>query len=321
MSDVEEWKPVQPAAAESATLVTGCSSGIGHAIARRVAAEGWPVFASARRRSAIEALADDGCRLLELDVTDPASRRAAVDAIEREFGHVVGLVNNAGYGQQGPFEETPLDAIRIQFETNVFGPAALCQHVLPGMRRARFGRIVNVSSMGGRLSFPGGAAYHGSKHAIEAISDVLRFEVGGLGIGVVVVEPGPTRSDFGRTSLRSLDRLVETADGDYDSLRAGIRAALESTFETPTDDARIASELGARGDSDAHRETPDAPLASTPEDVAEAVWRALSEPDPEPRVIVGEMARRLIEAKERGSPRDWDELLASMYPRPGQQTR
>ena len=277
-----------------ATLVTGCSSGIGRAIVLRLAREGWPVYASARRIELIEDLAEHGCQLLSLDVTDEVSRRSAIARIESEHGAVAALVNNAGFGQQGPLEETPLDVIRAQFETNVFAGVALCQHVLPGMRREHHGRIINISSMGGRLSFPGGAAYHGSKYALEAMTDVLRFEVAGFGIGVVLIEPGPTTTDFGVASIRSLDLLPRVQDGAYDGYRAGIRRALESTF-------------GAAP----------APGSATPEDVAEAVWTALTASDPEPRIVVGEIARQLIDLKEKGTDREWDQLVAGMYPQPG----
>lgn len=275
------------------TLVTGSSSGIGRAIARHLAAEGWPTYASARNLDSIADLAEHGCELISLDVTDETSRRRAVSRIEADHGAVGAIVNNAGYGQQGPLEETPLDAIRDQFETNVFGAIALAQLVLPGMRRAGQGRIINVSSMGGRLSFPGGAAYHGSKYALEAMSDVLRFEVAGFGVKVVLIEPGPTASDFGQASLRSLEALAPAGDGAYDTLRKGIRRALEATFTSP----------GAG--------------VATSEDVALAVWSALADADPDPRIVVGETARQLIEQREQGSDRDWDELVSSMYPRPG----
>lgn len=275
------------------TLVTGSSSGIGRAIAQRLAARGWPTYASARSLDSIADLGEHGCELIELDVTDDASRRRAVARIEADHGAVGALVNNAGFGQQGPLEETPLDVIRAQFETNVFSAVALAQLVLPGMRRAGRGRIVNLSSMGGRLGFPGGAAYHGSKYAIEGISDVLRFEVAGFGVKVVLVEPGPTASDFGQASLRSLEALEPTADGAYDGLRQGIRAALEATFTSPG--AGVASA----------------------EEVARAVESALVDPDPEPRLVVGETAQRLIRQRAAGSDRDWDELVGGMYPRPG----
>ena len=283
-----------PSTPDHPTLVTGASSGIGRAIALRLAREGWPVYASARRIDAIGDLAEHGCQLLCLDVTDEASREAAVARIEKDHGAVGALVNNAGFGQQGPLEETPLQAIRAQFETNVFAAIALCQRVLPGMRRARTGRIVNVSSMGGRLSFPGGAAYHGSKYALEAMTDVLRFEVAGFGIGVVIIEPGPTNTGFGSASIRALDALPRVEGGAYDHFRDGIRRALESTFNAAPD-----------------------PGASTPEEVADAVWAGLSAPDPEPRVVVGETARQLIDLKEGGTAREWDRIVAGMYPRPG----
>ncbi len=276
-----------------ATLVTGCSSGIGRAIALRLAALGWPVYATARQPDAIADLADQGCHVLPLDVTNPASMRSVVARIVDRHGAVGGLVNNAGYGQHGPFEETPLSAFRRQFETNVFGVVALCQLVLPGMRRQHWGRIVNMSSMGGRLSFPGGAAYHGSKYALEAISDVMRFEVTGFGVRVIVVEPGPTTTGFGEASVETLAELSPSADGAYDEFRSGVRAALESSF------------VGVPAEG-----------SSTPNEVADVVVDSLTSDDPEPRVVVGAMAERLISLKEQGSARDWDQLVGSMYPRP-----
>src|SRR5207302_8923943 len=126
-----------------------------------------------------------------LDVTSEAPMRDAVAAVEAAEGAVGVLVNNAGYGLHGAVEEADLADVRRQFETNVFGLARLTQLVLPGMRRQGWGRIINVSSMGGRLTFPGGGYYHATKHAVEAISDALRFEVRPFGIDVVVIEPGP----------------------------------------------------------------------------------------------------------------------------------
>lgn len=279
-----------------AVLVTGCSSGIGAAIAGRIAAAGWPVYASARDPEAIAPLARLGCRTLRLDVNDAAEREAAIAAIEAEHGAVAALVNNAGYGQQGPFEEIPLERFRLQIETNVLSIVALIQRVLPAMRARRRGRIVNVSSMGGRLAFPGGAAYHASKYALEAISDVLRFEVAELGVDVVVVEPGPTSTRFGAASLRSMEGLQRVPGGeDYDVFRRGIRTALASTFEGGTPEG-----------------------ASTPEEIAEAVWTALSTERPEPRVVVGETARDLIAMRARLPDREWDDFLATLYPRPTQ---
>lgn len=272
--------------------MTGCSSGIGRAIAERLVREGFRVYAGARDAEALRSLETLGCTPLRLDVDDDGERRAAVTRIESDCGALGALVNNAGWGQQGPLEETPPDVLRAQLETNVVSVVALCQLALPGMRRVGDGRIVNVSSLGGRVTFPGGGAYHASKHALEALSDVLRFEVAGFGIRVVVVEPGPTASAFGRTALASLDRLEAAEDGAYESFKSGIRAALEGTFETPD----------REGDG--------------PEAVAEAVFRALSEPEPMPRVVVGESARQLIALAGRGTEADWDRVVGGMYPQP-----
>src|SRR3954452_4405351 len=173
-----------------AVLITGCSTGIGRATAERLAKKGLTVYATARKLDSIADLAEAGCRTLALDVTDEESMRAAVAAVEEAEGAVGALVNNAGYSQSGAVETIPMDELRRQFETNVFGLVRMCQLVLPGMRKRGSGRIVNISSMGGRLVSPGGGAYHGTKFAVEAISDALRFEVKGFGVHVSIVEPG-----------------------------------------------------------------------------------------------------------------------------------
>ncbi len=185
-------------------LITGCSSGVGCAAAKAFRAAGFETFASARNPAALDGLRAIGCRALALDVTDEASRAAAVDAIEREFGAVGVLVNNAGYGQYGPIEEVALDDIRRQFETNVFGAIQLAQLVLPGMRRAGKGRIVNVSSVAGRVSIMGGGAYHGAKFALEAMTDALRAEVVPFGVDVVNVLPGPIATRFEAALLQTI---------------------------------------------------------------------------------------------------------------------
>src|SRR5213083_1841508 len=188
-----------------AVLITGCSSGIGRATAQRLAGSGWTVYATARRPESIADLEAAGCRTLALDVTDEASMSAAVRAVEEAEGAVGVLVNNAGYSQSGAVESVPMDAVRRQFETNVFGLVRMCQLVLPGMRGQGWGRIINISSMGGRLVFPGGGFYHGTKFAVEASSDALRFEVKGFGVDVVVIEPGLIKTEFGNAAVGSLD--------------------------------------------------------------------------------------------------------------------
>jgi NAD(P)-dependent dehydrogenase (short-subunit alcohol dehydrogenase family) len=185
----------------SAVLITGCSSGIGRATARRLALRGtWTVYATARRIDTIRDLERDGCRIMTLDVTNEASMARVVAAIEAEHGAVGVLINNAGYSQSGAVEAVPMERVRAQFETNVFGLVRLSQLVLPGMRRARSGRIVHLSSMGGKIVFPGGGFYHATKHAVEALGDAMRFELAGFGIHVVLIEPGLIRTNFGEAA-------------------------------------------------------------------------------------------------------------------------
>ncbi|MEW6766557.1 MAG: SDR family NAD(P)-dependent oxidoreductase [Pseudomonadota bacterium] len=185
-------------------LITGCSTGVGHAAAKLFRQAGFETFATARDPSTLDDLRALGCRTLTLDVTDEAARLAAVAAVEREFGAVGILVNNAGYGQYGPLEEIPLELLRLQFETNVFGGLRLSQLVLPAMRAKGFGRIVNVSSVAGRVSVLGGGPYHASKFAIEALTDALRPEVEPFGIDVVNVLPGPIATHFEATLLKDI---------------------------------------------------------------------------------------------------------------------
>src|ERR687888_72521 len=156
---------------------------------------------------------------------------AAVASVEAEHGAVGALVNNAGYSQSGALETVALDDIRRQFETNVFGVIRLCQLVLPGMRRAGAGRIVNIGSMGGRLTFPGGGVYHATKYSLEALSDALRFEVQGFGVQVVLIEPGLIVTDFAKTAVASVGSTV--ADGPYAQFNAVVAKRTEGAYQGP----------------------------------------------------------------------------------------
>ncbi|RLU84917.1 short-chain dehydrogenase/reductase [Streptomyces griseocarneus] len=235
-------------------LVTGCSSGIGRAAALRLHGAGLRVYATARRPETLEALAERGMRTLALDVTDPESARAAVETVTAEHGAVDILVNNAGYGLSGTFEETPLDRVRDQFETNVFGLVGLTQLVLPGMRERRRGTVVNVSSIFGRYAAPGGGYYHASKHAVEALSDALRLEVAGFGIRVSLVEPGPVRTPWGQTFMDHLPtgredspyrRFHERTAQYYDAIYNGTRKTLAGTFAIEAEQVAAAIERAA----------------------------------------------------------------------------
>jgi NAD(P)-dependent dehydrogenase (short-subunit alcohol dehydrogenase family) len=277
-----------------AVLITGCSSGIGWATAERLAGRGWTVYATARNVEAIAPLRERGCRLLPLDVTREESMRSAVEEVERTEGAVGVLINNAGYSQSGTIEEVPMEKVRRQFETNVFGLVRMCQLVLPGMRRQGFGRIVNLSSMGGKLTFPGGGFYHATKHAVEAISDALRFEVRGFGVEVVLIEPGLIRTGFAETAVGSMGGDAASS-GPYAGFDAGVARATRDNYE--------------RG--------PLARLGGGPETVAETIERAISAARPRTRYTVTLSAKLLIQARRLLPDRAWDGLLRFFYPQPG----
>lgn len=181
-------------AASKAALVTGTSSGIGRATAIGLRQAGYHVYATARRVETLTELAELGIVTLPMDVTDEASMDAVVKRIVAEHGWVGVLVNNAGFELAGTVEETPLEEVRRQFDTNVFGLIRLTQLVLPGMRQNNSSRIVNVSSIFGRFAVPGKAFYDASKFAVAGFTEALRLEVAGFGIGVALVEPAATRT-------------------------------------------------------------------------------------------------------------------------------
>lgn len=201
---------------EPVVLITGSSGGIGDATARMLAAEGWHVLATARRLASLRPLEERAARegwkitAMPLDVTDSGSIRQAVASARVRAGRIDALINNAGFGQYGPSESVAIDAVRRQFETNVFGLLELTQQVIPLMRDQGRGRIVNVSSLGGRVSVLFSGVYCASKFALEALSDALRQELGVFGIDVIVIEPGPTKTNFAETSIA----LVETIRSD-----------------------------------------------------------------------------------------------------------
>ena len=277
-----------------AVLITGCSSGIGRATAERLVRSGWTVYASARRIDAIADLGPAGCHLLELDVTDERSMRAAVARVEEAEGAVGVLVNNAGYSLSGAIESVPLGEVRRQFETNVFGLARLCQLVLPGMRRQGFGRIVNVSSMGGRLTFPGGGYYHASKHAVEALSDALRFEVKGFGVDVIVIQPGLIRTDFADTAVGTIADRSEDPPGPYDGFNQTVAATTAGAYRNG-----IGRTLGGG-----------------PELVARTIEQAISARQPHTRYRVTGSARLLLTLRRLLPDRLWDAMVARTFPQP-----
>ncbi|MGW4484764.1 oxidoreductase [Amycolatopsis sp. NPDC004368] len=207
-------------------LVTGASSGIGESTARALLERGYTVYGAARRVERMAGLAERGVRTIALDVTDEESAEKAVAAIVAESGRIDLLVNNAGYGSYGAVEDVPLTEARYQFDVNVFGAARLIQLVLPVMRAQGSGRIVNISSMGGKIHTPLGAWYHGTKFALEGFSDSLRMEVQPFGIDVVVVEPGGIATEWGAIAM---DHLKEVSgEGVYADLAEKLAKGMSS---------------------------------------------------------------------------------------------
>jgi NAD(P)-dependent dehydrogenase (short-subunit alcohol dehydrogenase family) len=280
-----------------AVLITGCSSGIGRATALGLVSSGWRVYATARRPETIAALEDAGCRTLALDVTSEPSMSAAVEAVERAEGAVGVLVNNAGYSQSGAIETVPIDAARRQFETNVFGLVRLTQLVLPKMRAQRWGKIVNVGSMGGRLTFPGGGYYHATKHALEAISDALRFELRGFGIDVILLEPGLITTDFGEVAAASMSENSShgptAGDDPYARFNATVGAVTKGAYDGPL-----------------------RRFGGGPERVAKTIEKALTRRRPPARVTITPSAKLTIATRRLLSDRAWDAAMRRQFPQP-----
>jgi NAD(P)-dependent dehydrogenase (short-subunit alcohol dehydrogenase family) len=285
---------VSPIATPSkAVLVTGCSSGIGHATALALVRAGFPVWASARKADGLGELEQAGCRVLELDVTDEQSRAAAVRQIEAEHGAVGVLVNNAGHGGGGPVEEIPLDVVRETFETNVFAVIRLCQLVLPGMRAQRSGLIVNLGSAAGLVTPPTGCPYAMTKYAMESLCDALRPEVAPFGIRVTLIQPGAVRTRFMANS--ELHQAPDESDSPYAAYKANVAKM-----------AARAHRDGARGVLEA-------------DDVAAVILKAVTAPRPKARYKVGSQARLAPVARRILGDRGWDAFMRRLVPFPAPQ--
>jgi len=272
-------------------IITGCSSGIGQATAARLGRRGdWTVYATARRPETLGELERAGCHTLALDVTDEASMVAAVDAVTADSGRIDALVNNAGYSQSGAAETLDVDDVRRQFETNVFGLLRLSQLVLPTMRAQGDGRIVNISSMGGRLVFPGGGAYHATKFAVEAFSDAMRFEVAGFGIKVVIIEPGLITTKFDQTAVGSMD--LEAA-GPYAEFNRTVASATKDVYKGPMKR-----------------------LGGPPDAVAKVIEKALTSRRPRTRYTVTPSATMSIISRRLMTDRMWDTAMRTSFKQP-----
>lgn len=263
-------------------LVTGASSGIGEATALKLIGLGYTVYGAARRTDRLHKLAGHGLRPLAMDVTDDDSMKNGADRVIAETGRIDVLVNNAGYGSYGALEDVSQDEARRQFDVNVFGAVRLTQIVLPHMRARRSGTVVNITSMGGKIYTPLGGWYHGTKFALEALSDCLRLEVKPFGIDVVVIEPGGIRTEWSGIAADHLEK--SSASGAYAGQAQAVAAAMRSEA------------LGKR--------------MSPPTVIAEAVGKAVTARRPRTRYATGFSARPLITLRRFLPDRAFDALMS-----------
>lgn len=270
-------------------LVTGASSGIGAATALALAQNGWTTYASARQVARLASLATHGLHTLSLDVTDEHSMRAAVAQVECTHGAVDLLVNNAGFGLNGPVEELAMDDIRRQFETNVFGLVRMSQLVLPGMRRQGSGRIINVGSVGGTFTVPGAGAYHASKWAVESFTDALRYEVQSFGIDVVLIQPTGVYTQFDKKLAQTMPDTGPTSP--YAAFKANHARVTQHMF-TGWNMAGIVHA----------------------EEVAQAIVDAATMRRPHTRYKVGLSAHLYSAVRRIVSDRVWDRLMGMQFP-------
>lgn len=267
-------------------LITGASSGIGASAAELLLARGHTVYGAARRIDRLHALTRRGLKPLAMDVTDDAQMAAGVEAIIAAEGRVDGLVNNAGYGEYGSLEDTPPDKAKRQFEVNVFGLARLTQLVLPRMRAQRSGRIVNVSSVGGKIGEPHGAWYHATKYAVEGLSDSMRMELAQFGIDVVVIQPGAIKTEWNGIAREKL--LATSGATAYGALAQ--------------QHARMLAQADARGGSE-------------PAVVGRAIVEALTAREPKTRYAIRGGAKAILAARKLLSDRLFDRLMLSTIKR------
>lgn len=268
---------------KSVALVTGASSGMGKEIARRLIQDGYCVYAAARTVEKMVDLGSLGATPIAMDISKDADIVAAVRQITAEVGGIDILVNNAGFGLYGAVEDISLEEARYQFEVNLFGVARLTQLVLPEMRKRRQGKIVNISSMGGKIYTPLGAWYHATKHALEGWSDCLRLELDPFGIDVIIIEPG----------------LIETGFGDV--VAEGIQNRSGGGAYALMTEAVIQSTRGAYGQG---RGTPSSKVAAV-------ISNALRARDPKTRYVVGKYAKPMIALRRWLGDRAFDRIIMS----------
>lgn len=264
-------------------LITGASSGIGKESARLLSQRGYKVYGAARRIDKMKELEQFGVKLLEMDVTDDDSMTAGITSIIKNEGRIDVLVNNAGYGSYGALEDVPISEAKYQFEVNIFGLARLTQLVLPYMRQKHSGRIINISSIGGRIGEPHGAWYHATKFAVEGLSDSLRMELKEFGIDVVVIQPGAIKTEWAGIAR---EKMLETSGSTaYSSLTQKHAAMFEKAEGT---------------------------TGSEPIVIARTIEKAVTASKPKTRYAAGYGAKAILTARSILSDRMFDNLMLGM---------
>jgi NAD(P)-dependent dehydrogenase (short-subunit alcohol dehydrogenase family) len=263
-------------------IITGASSGIGSAAALSLLSQGFTVYGAARRIDRLEALASQGVKPLALDVTDAKSMQDGIANVLASSGRIDVLVNNAGYGSYGAIEDVSQEEAKRQFDVNVFGAMELTKLVLPQMRKQGSGRIINISSVGGRAVGPFGGWYHGTKFALEALSDSLRMELKPFGIDVVVVEPGGIKSEF--LDIAASGLKATSGNGPY----ADRVKSMLASFTNP----RMMT------------------MQSPPQVIADVIARAATVKQPKTRYVAGFGARPLVTLRRLLSDRAFDSLIS-----------
>lgn len=268
-------------------LVTGASSGIGEATAMKFLSEGHIVYGAARRIDRMKPLRDAGGYAIQMDITDQNEVKLCVDQIIREQGKIDVLVNNAGYALYGPVEQVSIEDARRQFDVNIFGLASITQQILPFMREAGSGTIINLSSVGGKIYTPLGAWYHATKHALEGWSDSLRIELAPFGIDVIIIEPGAIMTEFVDVLYQPM--LDRSTDGPYEEMINAVAEASKGTY--------------------------DPKQASPPSVIAETIARAVRSSRPKTRYAAGKMAKLILFMRGILSDRLFDKLIMSQVSR------
>ncbi|MFS8047551.1 oxidoreductase [Rhizobium sp. BR 314] len=267
--------------ARKTALVTGASSGMGKVIAKQLIKDGLTVIVAARRVEQMNDLKALGAYPVALDVADEASRKSALAEITEKFVGIDVLINNAGFGLYGAVEDVPLDEARHQFDVNLFGAGALIKDLVPYMREKRAGKIINITSMGGKIYTPLGAWYHASKHALEGLSDCLRLELQQFGIDVVVVEPGIIQTEFGNVLEGPMMK-----------------------FSGNTAYARMAKNI-AKATGDSYKNSG----GSSPRVIADVVSKAVKASQPKTRYVAGKFASMLINIRKWLGDRTFDRMI------------